>query len=92
MHSDMQNEQSRPRSLVPTVIGFGLMVLVTIAAFFLIRSYGETLLAPTTAAAAHVARAALAHALVDAVFRGIFRPVVVDDRLECVRRPVGARA
>ena len=55
MHSDMQKEQSHPRSLVPTVIGYSLMVLVTIAAFFVIRSYGETLLAPTSAAAAHVA-------------------------------------
>jgi Kef-type K+ transport system membrane component KefB len=55
MRSDIQNEQSRDRSLVPTVIGYGLMVLATIAAFLLIRSYGETLVAPTAAAASHVA-------------------------------------
>ena len=54
MPSDMQIEPSRPRSLVPTVIGYGVMVLATIVAFLLIRNYGETLLAPTAAAAAHV--------------------------------------
>ena len=46
MSSDIQKEQSRSGSLVPTAIGYGLMVLVTIVAFLLIRSYGETLLAP----------------------------------------------
>ena len=50
MRSDIQNEQALYRSLVPTVIGYGLMVLATIAAFLLIRSYGETLLAPTAVA------------------------------------------
>jgi len=53
--SDIQEEQSRPRSLVPIAIGYGLMVLVTIVVFLLIRSYGETLLAPTAREAAHAA-------------------------------------
>jgi len=53
--SDIQNEQSRYRALVPTAIGYGLMVLATIGAFLMIRSYGETLSAPTAAAAAHIA-------------------------------------
>jgi K+:H+ antiporter len=45
--TDAQSPQPPKQVLFWTAIGYALMVLGTIAAFLLIRSYGETLVAPS---------------------------------------------
>jgi Kef-type K+ transport system membrane component KefB len=48
------------RSTVLTLLGYGLMIGATVALFFAIRSYGETLVAPGPAAREAAAKAATA--------------------------------
>jgi K+:H+ antiporter len=43
---DIRSDRIQTRAMSWTVAGYGLMVLGTVAAFLLIRNYGETLVAP----------------------------------------------
>jgi Kef-type K+ transport system membrane component KefB len=55
---DTKAPKATRHALLWTIIGYGVLVLATIAGFLLIRSYGETLSAPPAAVAAPLAAAA----------------------------------
>src|SRR5438552_10351323 len=57
MAMGVRSDQDRSRTLVWITVGYSLMVLSTLTAFLLIRSYGEALIAPSAVNTASLIKA-----------------------------------